>query len=63
MRIISDLHLGHTASRLKSAAMLDPILDGVDRNEIHGTLKIQGSVDSPKTVTHRARDSIALNYF
>ncbi len=30
-RIISDLHLGHSASRLKSVEMLVPILDEVDR--------------------------------
>ena len=29
-RIISDLHLGHSASRLKSVEMLEPVLEGVD---------------------------------
>ena len=29
-RIISDLHLGHSASRLKSVEMLSPVLDEVD---------------------------------
>jgi hypothetical protein len=33
-----------------------------DRNEIHGTLKIQGSVDSPKTVTHRIRRQMGEHF-
>ncbi|MDG2399994.1 MAG: metallophosphoesterase family protein [Akkermansiaceae bacterium] len=43
-RIISDLHLGHTASRLKSVAMLDPVLDGVDHLILAGDVWQQQKV-------------------
>lgn len=33
-----------------------------DRNEIHGTLKIEGTVDAPKTVTHRIRRQMGEHF-
>ena len=35
-RIISDLHLGHSASLLKNPVMLEPVLDGVDHLVLAG---------------------------
>ncbi|MDA7891308.1 metallophosphoesterase family protein [Akkermansiaceae bacterium] len=35
-RILSDLHLGHTASRLRSVAMLEPVFDDIDHLVLAG---------------------------
>ncbi len=43
-RVISDLHLGHGASRLKSPEMLRPILEGVDHLILAGDVWQQRKV-------------------
>ena len=37
-RVLSDLHLGHSASRLTDPAMLTPLLEGVDRLILAGDI-------------------------
>ena len=37
-RVLSDLHLGHSASRLTGTAMLEPLLEGVDHLILAGDI-------------------------
>lgn len=57
-RILSDLHLGHSASRLTDPAMLDAVLEGVDQLVLAGDVWQQRGAREPREKGKRLFESL-----
>ena len=57
-RIISDLHLGHSASRLNDPAMLEPVLEEVDHLVLAGDVWQQRKVGAAREEARRKYEKL-----
>ena len=69
IRILSDLHLGHPGSLLRSAAMLRPLLDGVEFKDVFIKARAREAISTPQyshklpVVSVRALNNHAMSHF
>lgn len=60
-RVISDLHLGHSASRLVDPAMLEPLFDGVDRLILAGDIWQQRKMGEGQVEARKKFETLIAN--